>query len=86
MLPHTSRTVAAGPRATGGIPVKYRPLPVGLALYDLRHDPGETRDVAAVHPEEVTRLLAFAEEARQDMGDALTARKGSGLREPGRVP
>ncbi len=86
MLPHTSRTVGDQPRATGGVPVKYRPLPVGLELFHLRADPGETRNVAEENPAVMTRLLAFAEEARQDLGDALTRRAGHGVREPGRIP
>ncbi len=85
MLPHTSRTVGNQPKATGGIPVKYSALPVGLELYNLRSDPGETRNVAAEHPQILTRLLALAEDARQDLGDSLTKRKGSGARDPGLV-
>ncbi len=86
MLPHTSRTLGDQPRATGGIPAKYRPLPVGLELYNLATDPGETRNVGAEHPDQMTRLLSLAEDARQDLGDSLTRRKGTGVREPGRVP
>ena len=40
----------------------------------------------ADHPEVVNRLLGYAEKARADMGDALTGRKGTGTREPGRLP
>lgn len=49
------------------------------------HDLGETKDAAAAHPEGVQRLLAQAEKARADLGDSLTGRKGSGIREPGRI-
>ncbi|MBU4213018.1 MAG: sulfatase [Verrucomicrobia bacterium] len=38
-------------------------------LYDVRGDPGETRQVAADHPDVCQRLLALAETARQDLGD-----------------
>lgn len=38
-------------------------------LYDLDADIGETKDVAAQHPEIVTRLRAAAEHAREDIGD-----------------
>jgi hypothetical protein len=55
------------------------------ALYDLRTDPGETRDVSAGHPDVVRRLQSFAEKARADLGDTLTGRKGSGVRSPGRL-
>ena len=54
-----------------------------LALYDLEADVGETTDVAAAHPDVVARLQALAEAAREDLGDSLTQRTGSGLREPG---
>jgi arylsulfatase len=62
----------------------YRVEKTPLALYDLRTDPGETRDVAAQHPDVVRRLEALAERAREDLGDALTARKGKGVRPVGR--
>ena len=41
---------------------------------------------ASQHPDEVKRLLAFAEKCREELGDSLTNRaKGKGTREPGRV-
>jgi hypothetical protein len=55
------------------------------ALYDLRTDPGETRDVSAGHPDVVRRLQSFAEKARADLGDTLTGRKGAGVRAPGKL-
>ena len=38
-------------------------------LYNVVENPGETTDRANEHPEIVARLLAVAEEARQDIGD-----------------
>ena len=38
-----------------------------------------------VEPDEVKRLLAFAEKCRDELGDSLTKRTGKGTREPGRV-
>ena len=55
-------------------------------LYDLKIDPGEFKNVAADHPEIVHRLLTFAETTCEDLGDALTNRKATGAREPGRIP
>ncbi len=86
VFPHSYRTLGDQLRATGGIPAKYRSARAGLALYDLAADRNETTDVAAQHPDVVERLTALAERARADLGDALTARPGTGRREPGRAP
>jgi arylsulfatase A-like enzyme len=85
VLPHRSQTLD-GKGGTGGVPAKYKPVDVPLALYDLEADSGEAADVAAAHPDAVARLQALAEKAREDLGDSLTKRTGRGLREPGRVP
>ncbi|NDD38269.1 MAG: arylsulfatase, partial [Verrucomicrobia bacterium] len=50
-----------------------------------QNDVGEKTDVASSNPAIVQRLLTLAEQARADLGDSLTQRKGSGVREPGRV-
>ena len=72
------------PGGRDGQPAKYEnaslPAP---ALFDLTRDPGETTDVTAAHPEIVQRLQTFAEKCRADLGDSLTGRTGTGLREPG---
>ena len=49
-----------------------------LSLYNLRDDIGETTNVAAEHPDVVTRLTAYADEARAELGD--WDRIGSGVR------
>lgn len=86
MLPHTYRTLAGKPGGRGGVPVKYEQRTITRPeLYDLSHDVSETTDVADKNPEIVGRLMAFAERARDDMGDAITKRQGTGLRPPGRV-
>jgi arylsulfatase A-like enzyme len=54
-----------------------------LALYDVRHDVGETRERSAEQPDVVQRLLAMAERARREIGDGRHA--GSGQRPAGRV-
>lgn len=73
------------PPGKDGLPGKYKPLPVGLELYNVRDDIGETTNVAAANPEVVKKLEALAEQAREDMGDKLTNRVGKNAREPGRV-
>jgi arylsulfatase A-like enzyme len=85
VLPHRSQTLAGRP-GKGGVPGKYEPADVPLALYDLVADLGETTDVAAQHADVVARLEALAERARDDLGDSLTGRTGRGVRESGRVP
>jgi arylsulfatase len=53
------------------------------ALYNLRVDPGESRDVAAEHPDVVARLETVVAAARAELGDSLTGARGAGLREAG---
>jgi arylsulfatase A-like enzyme len=84
-FPHTARSMQGQTPGHDGIPGKYKPLPVALELYNLRDDLGETKNVAAENPEILERLQALAEKAREDMGDKLTARTGSGSRGPGRA-
>jgi arylsulfatase A len=52
-------------------------------LYNVHSDPGETADVAFANPGIVERLLAFAERAREDIGDLN--RPGTGQRPAGWV-
>lgn len=85
-LPHAYRTLGGRPGGTNGIPAKYEQRKLEAPeLYHLKRDIGESRDVAAANPKIVQRLLALADAARADLGDTLTGRKGSGVREPGRV-
>ncbi|TWT96618.1 Arylsulfatase [Botrimarina colliarenosi] len=85
-LPHRYRTLAGRPGGAGGKPVAYRQAEVGVELFDLDADIGETTDVATEHPGVVSRLLAYAEQARGDLGDRLTGRKGTGVRPAGKAP
>jgi arylsulfatase len=86
LLPHRYRTLGGRPGGRDGIPVKYENREIeSPMLYDLRADIGEQNDLAASHPDEVKRLLAFAEKCRDDLGDSRTKRIGKGSREPGRV-
>ncbi len=85
ILPHTAAVLEGQGGGNDGIPVAYRRLKTGVELYDLDSDPGETRNLAGIHTAVRDRLLAEAEAARSDLGDALTGRKGTGNREPGKV-
>jgi arylsulfatase len=58
----------------------YKVVKTELALFDLTADVGETTNVADRNPDVVKRLLGYAEAARAELGDALTGRKGKGVR------
>lgn len=85
-LPHKYRTLIGGFAGNDSEPGKYATLEIEEPeLYDLETDVGEANNVAAQHPEIVRKILEFTESARSDLGDSLTSRIGSGVREPGRV-
>ena len=87
-LPHKYRHLdTTQPRATGGIPVKYKQSEITAPeLYDLYADISESRNVAADHPEIVSKLQAYAEMTRAELGDSLMKKStGSGTRPAGQV-
>ncbi|MDB5344954.1 MAG: arylsulfatase family protein [Schlesneria sp.] len=69
-----------------GLPGKLSQPKTELVLYDLENDIGELENVSAQNPEVVAKLTAFAEVARDDLGDSLTKRMGKNLRPAGRLP
>jgi arylsulfatase A-like enzyme len=79
-LPHTSLVYEGYKPGRDGIPGKTGTRKLELALFDLEADIGEKTDVAAQHPEIVTRLQKIAAEARADLGD--TGKPGPGVRPP----
>jgi arylsulfatase A len=86
VFPHTYLSMEHGGQpGHGGAPGHYGRGRTGLALYDLANDIGQRTDVKDKHPDVVARLEQAAEEARAELGDALTKRKGNGLRPPGRL-
>ena len=68
------------------MPASYTQTKINLSLFDLEADPGETTDLAKDHPEVVKRLMKLVEKERGELGDSLTGIRGSGNREPGRLP
>jgi len=84
-FPHGYRTMDGRAGGTGGIPTKYSQARIGLELFDLKTDVGETTNVADANPKIVKRLQRLAEKARADLGDSLTKRKGPGIRKAGQL-
>lgn len=84
ILPHNYRTLEDRPGGKDGIPAKYGGRNVTQPeLYNVMSDRSETKNVAAQNHTVVQRLLAFAEQARAELGDSLTRRQGTGVREAG---
>jgi arylsulfatase A len=84
-LPHSYRTLAGREGGTGGQPTKYEQGKIDQSLFDLEKDIGEQNDVSAQYPDVIERLLGFAEQMRQELGDSSKQMKGSSRREPGRI-
>ena len=84
VLPHVGRSYEGfAPGKDGHAGQTNEKRQYELALYDLRRDPGERYDVKDNYPEIVEALQKLAEEARDDMGDAVTNRKGKNVRDCG---
>lgn len=85
ILPHNSISYISDTPGKDGHPGGATRLDVKMALYDLAHDPGEAYDVQLQYPEIVKKILVYAEEARVDLGDDLTGRKGKNMRQAAQV-
>jgi arylsulfatase len=79
VLPHKSNTYE-NLHGKFGHPGVIGQVDVQQALYDLAHDPGERYDVQKLYPEMVAKIMTFAEQARDDLGDKLTNRVGKNVR------
>jgi arylsulfatase A-like enzyme len=82
-FPHRYRTMAGRAGGKDGIPTAYSQDKIGLSLFDLDKDIGETTDVKDKHPKVLTKLQALGQAMRTELGDQ--DRKGAGQREPGRL-
>ena len=82
-FPHGYRTMAGRPGGTGGIPTKYSQAKIGLSLFNLEEDIGESIDVKDKHPKVVAKMQALGQAMRKELGDQ--GKKGSGQREAGRL-
>jgi arylsulfatase A-like enzyme len=85
-FPHTYRTMNGREPGADGMPGKYDySAEVGLELFDLVQDIGESTNVASENPLVVARMTALADSMRGQLGDRLTGIEGSANREPGRL-
>ena len=82
-FPHGYRTMAGRPGGKGGIPTKYSQARIGVSLFDLDKDIGETTDVKETHPEILAKMQQLGEAMRTELGD--NKRQGKGQRQPGRL-
>jgi arylsulfatase A-like enzyme len=82
-LPHQTFHAIGG---RGGVRGTQEPIEMPLSLFDLRHDIGETTNVAGERPDVVQKLMGYAEQARDDLGDSLTNRTGKNVRKPAQLP
>jgi arylsulfatase len=86
-FPHNYRTLNGGEAGTNGQAGRYNYVDMEeVELYNLDTDVSEKNNVAEQQPEIVATMTALAEEMRQELGDALTEQKGTGNREPGKIP
>lgn len=84
-FPHKYRTLAGRKGGTDGKPVPYEQADIGMALFDLENDVGETSDVQDQHPEVVAAMKRLADRMRDDLGDSACKMGGTGRRPAGRV-
>lgn len=84
-FPHEYRTLDGRPGGAGGIPAEYSQTKTELALYNLKQDVSEQKDVIHQNPDIVARLQQAAEIARADLGDTLTGVEGNGIRPSAKI-
>lgn len=85
-FPHTYRTMDGQEPGKDGLPGEYKMISLEeIELYDVVTDKGETKNVAANHPEVVKKIRTLANEMRQKLGDSLLELEGTENREVGRV-
>ena len=66
-FPHGYRTMAGKPGGTGGIPTNYTQAKIGLSLFDLHSDIGETLDLKEKFPSITSRLQSLGENFNQKL-------------------
>ena len=85
-FPRSYRTLNGKPGGKDGMPVKYDYNYVkSIELYNLKEDPSEMKNVYMENIEKAKELEKMGENARQELGDALTSRVGDGVRKIGLI-
>lgn len=85
-FPRTYRSLNGKEGGKNGIPVKYDYNEVkSNELYNLKEDPAERRNIYLQNIEKANELEKMAENARNELGDALTNRIGIGVRKIGTI-
>ena len=79
-MPHHYRSIHGATLSTPTFQGAYRRDSIGLSLFDLESDIGETLNLADTHPAIVDRLLGYVATMRKDLGDALTGTDGTNRR------
>lgn len=86
-FPHSYRTMEGQQAGMDGLPGNYRYVALdGIRLYDVVADPGETTNLATVHPGVVEEIRELADGMRSRLGDSLSGITGSENREAGTLP
>jgi arylsulfatase A len=83
-FPHSYRS-GTGKNPSHGKPVPYTHPRIGLSLFDLQDDIGETANVANDNPQVVAELTRLAVKMRRTLGDKATGHSGAERREVGRM-
>ena len=85
-FPRSYRTLKGKPGGKDGMPVKYEYNEVkSNELYNLKEDPSEMKNVYIENIEKAKELEKMGENARQELGDALTSIVGDGVRKIGTI-
>jgi len=66
-FPHGYRTMAGRPGGKGGIPTNYSQAKIGLSLFDLENDIGESTDLKDKFPEITVRLSKLGKSFDDDL-------------------
>ncbi len=84
--PHKYRSLNGRKGGKDGLPVDYDYNTIDqIELYDLSKDISETTDVANEYPDIVAKIQTLGNEIRNELGDSLTDKIGTGNRPVGKI-